>query len=297
MNIDICPGLVSTVDTGRWEFRQQFKDSFIPQPFSTLLPQHIRIMPAMAWLVQRALRFLLPSDDVDNVNNLVSIFHHEVWRALQRGAAAPFRRPPLPAELVRIIIQDAGFKVPDRVLATTKNKCAVHSHGPRISKVWFWSGPLTRTTLAHIAALQLVTVSGDQGWASDRSAGSWSWFDIGIFPAPPVQVSPEQVAKPEQDLSKDRSEADESWASAEMQNYFKEMDEGRWHLSHSNPIADRSLSHREGRVFTMDDDLWQDTKPGDVIAVRMCAQFGGWANNGARADLRTWKYFEPVIPM
>ncbi|KAF7799908.1 hypothetical protein EIP86_011150 [Pleurotus ostreatoroseus] len=255
----------------------------------------------MAWLLQLAQRFFLPQDDAvspkEEVDNTF-VYYHQVWRALQRGSSDSPNcslRPPLPPELVRIIIRYAGFKVPDSALATATNACQVSSRGPRATKVWFWGGPLTDTRLARIAALQLVTVSRDQGWVSDPTAGSWSWFDIGVFPAPPPARTNSEIADRGSSAGL-AAETDWSWISADIQNYFNDRDDGHWRYSHHNPM-EKPEGRREGPIFAMDDDIWQDVKTGSIVAVRMCAQYPGWQNKGSRAELRTWRYFEPVIPM
>ncbi|KAG9081134.1 hypothetical protein FRC07_014623, partial [Ceratobasidium sp. 392] len=48
------------------------------------------------------------------------------------------------------------------------------------SKTWMQSPPLTAQIISHVQSFQLFTDSHHQGWVSDPSAGSWSWFEIGL---------------------------------------------------------------------------------------------------------------------
>jgi hypothetical protein len=50
------------------------------------------------------------------------------------------------------------------------------------SKIWFKSKPVDRNFCYRVAQLQLCTESMDQGWVSDGTHGSWSWFEIVILP-------------------------------------------------------------------------------------------------------------------
>lgn len=47
--------------------------------------------------------------------------------------------------------------------------------------IWFKSKPITRDFCYRVAQLQLITESHDQGHVGDKTAGSWSWFEVSIF--------------------------------------------------------------------------------------------------------------------
>ncbi len=150
--------------------------------------------------------------------------------------------------------------------------------------MWFCSRNLSQDDLQNIAELQLVTWSCDQGWADDRSKGSWTWFDLGFFPSIPYSAE-----------DPDRKQKVMSWLQA-LPNGGKGNGSLReWHPSHRNPVADGALAWRAGRIFGRDKKLWGRARSGDVLAVRACAQFSGWENKAERGELRVWKWFESVI--
>jgi hypothetical protein len=61
--------------------------------------------------------------------------------------------------------------------------CTVYGNDDRIeSKIWFKSKPIDRSFCYRVTQLQLCTDSKDQGWVSDGTQGSWSWFEIVILP-------------------------------------------------------------------------------------------------------------------
>jgi hypothetical protein len=57
-----------------------------------------------------------------------------------------------------------------------------HATGDINRAIWFKSDPVTRDFCYRVAQLQLVTESHDQGSVGDKTAGSWSWFEVSIFP-------------------------------------------------------------------------------------------------------------------
>ena len=193
--------------------------------------------------------------------------YHQIWRAFLRGDDDPdHKRPPLPIELVRLISRFAGLCTPD---ATRTFICAkevqVRSYGPFETKLWFCTSPFDDFALKHVAAVQLLTTSNDQGWATDR--GSWTWFEWGVF------ANAEEAARRE----KARTES-----------------EG-WRLSHKNRGAEADPQELRGPVTTVDDDMWKDFAEGCVLAVRVCSRFPGWSNHAHRAEIKFWTWFEPVV--
>jgi hypothetical protein len=67
----------------------------------------------------------------------------------------------------------------------------------------------------------------------------------------------------------------------------------RWR-SHENALHGNGYEDREGSLFTPDHEMWQYLEPGDVIIVKACAQFGGWANFCRMAKLEFWELFDPI---
>ncbi|KAI0311486.1 hypothetical protein OF83DRAFT_755571 [Amylostereum chailletii] len=174
------------------------------------------------------------------------------------------RRAAIPTEIITSIVHFAGLKTLDTSLSTVNTKGVhVHSSGSAVSsKDWIWTSPLDSAALARIAAVQVITISSDQGWASYPEHGSYSWFDIGLL-------------RPSSDGNQ----------------------EVCWRTSHHNQLAKKESVRREGSVITMEDKMWDNVKVGDVIAVRVCAQFGGWVNNAEFGQIKVWNWFEPVIPV
>ncbi|KAI0088343.1 hypothetical protein BDY19DRAFT_193533 [Irpex rosettiformis] len=204
------------------------------------------------------------------VSNGPKIFlYHQIWRALLRGVDSPdLKRPPLPVELVRLISRLAGLCTPDstRVFICTK-QVNVRSNGPFEAKLWFCTSPFDDYALKHVAAAQLLTTSNDQGWASDR--GSWTWFEWGVF------ANAEEATN----LAK---------AKCESQG---------WTTSHKNRGAVQEPQELLGPVVTVDDGMWEGFAEGSVLAVRVCARFPLWANHAHRAEIKFWRWFEPVIDL
>jgi hypothetical protein len=63
--------------------------------------------------------------------------------------------------------------------------------------------------------------------------------------------------------------------------------------SHENVIEGDGYETIEGS-FTPDHEIWQHLEPGDVIIIKACARFPGWANYCQEAKLEFWEYFDPV---
>ncbi|KAI0340298.1 hypothetical protein BDW22DRAFT_1360236 [Trametopsis cervina] len=202
-------------------------------------------------------------------DNNMAVVWHQVWRALLRGEnERERRRPPLPIELVRLISRLAGLRVPDDSRSHIHSEeIVVRSDGPIATKLWFCTLPFDDFALAHVAAAQLTTTSHDQGWASESNPGSYTWFSWGVFPS--------------------RSEAE-----ARLKD---ESDAGPWRESHRNKAANPAAQDLEGPVVGVEDDLWDKFTIGSVIAVRVRAQYPAWANHAQHAEVKYWKWFEPVV--
>jgi hypothetical protein len=191
------------------------------------------------------------------------LLYHQLWRALFRGDNdIRHRRPPLPIELVDAVSRLAGFLVPDttRTFECTSS-VEIGSGGPFATKLWFCTQPLDLLASKQIAAMQLLTRSNDQGHADDPSAGSWTWFECGVF------------------------------ASLDEVTLLEKSGEGAdgWKMSHRNLVAEGTPQDLKGPVLTVGNGISTELTEGCVFAVRACARFGAWRNYGHRAELRFWK--------
>ncbi|KAI0084351.1 hypothetical protein BDY19DRAFT_898649, partial [Irpex rosettiformis] len=132
---------------------------------------------------------------------------------------------------------------------------------------WFCTSPFDDYALRHVAAAQLLTTSNDQGWAT--VPGSWTWFEWGIF------ANAEEAAR----LAKEK---------------YKSQ---RWTTSHRNLRAESKPQELSGPVVTVDNDMWKGFAEGSVLAVRICALTIYWECFAHRAEIKFWRWFEPVIDL
>ncbi|KAG5650804.1 hypothetical protein H0H81_011001, partial [Sphagnurus paluster] len=109
--------------------------------------------------------------------------------------------------------------------------------------------------LDKLVEIQLETNSRDQGWADDREAGSWSWFEIIVLDSPE-----KSVPKIQDGLSL-------VW------------------LSHYNSVGDKEYASRIGRSFGRKDDIFRGLEVGNALAVRVCVRFPKWENNASEGRL------------
>ncbi|KAK7434582.1 hypothetical protein VKT23_020118 [Stygiomarasmius scandens] len=117
------------------------------------------------------------------------------------------------------------------------------------SEIWFKSKPVTDSFCYRVTQLQLCTDSRDQGFADDKSKGNWTWFEIVILPD-------EQATEPRRN---------------------KDGKELAW-ISHNNQLANQDSTMHFGAIFDRRCELLVNLEVGDVLAVRACARFSGWAN-------------------
>ena len=145
-------------------------------------------------------------------------------------------------------------------LAATEQAIEVYANSATVvEEGWFASAPFARSDLARGSALQLVTYSQDQGWADFPDQGSWSWFDVCI---------------------------------ADAAFHVRTREDGsrlQW-TSHCNPITSEELGERRGKLFSPQHEIWSYLMEGDLILVKACARFPGWANYASRGDLFIWKF-------
>jgi hypothetical protein len=184
----------------------------------------------------------------------IYVFYTQIWLAL---------RHHLPEELVVYIACLAGMKVSDPTRTVVCNE-AVMVRCPsmrRHTAVWFHSGLLERKDVTRTAAMQLVTVSADQGWTTHAEEGPQSWFEFSV------------VADGASDTK---------------------MEAGEWWRSHENRMAYGAPNSVEGSVFDLGGHRTPALRAGHRIFVRVCAQHEQWENRGEKGELRFWRWFEPV---
>ncbi|KAK0567692.1 hypothetical protein OC861_002546 [Tilletia horrida] len=140
------------------------------------------------------------------------------------------------------------------------------SDGEHVDRVdWFRSEPLTPVFVNRLAQLQLCTNSRDQGWASQRDHGSWSWFEVALLDG--TTFTPRK---------------------------FPEGREMVW-ISHFNQLAEEKSTLHYGRTFDRRSELLANMDVGDVIQVRVCARFQGWKNFADSAWINTRLFKEDIF--
>lgn len=167
-----------------------------------------------------------------------------------------------------MISRYAELRVPDTARTfVSPSPLSVKSQSGFVSKLWFYTPPLDDMAVDHLAAVQLLTTSNDQGWATSSQGDSWTWFEVGVFKSPEELAQCEKVGQGEQG----------------------------WRWSHGNKGATSMTQDRKGRLVTAGEDILKRLGGGSVLAVRICAKYPMWANNAHRGELKFWKWFEPVV--
>lgn len=95
--------------------------------------------------------------------------------------------------------------------------------------------------------MKLFAESHDQGRVDNIAAGNWTWFELAIL------------------------ESDAATAPKVTEKGIKLV----W-TSHPNRFRSPQYGWKAGDTFNSERDLLNFLEAGNVIAVRMCARFGGW---------------------
>ncbi|KAI0797409.1 hypothetical protein BC629DRAFT_1592436 [Irpex lacteus] len=198
------------------------------------------------------------------------LLNHQIWRTLHRGndSLDPMqRRPPLPTEIVRMIVQLARISMNDSYVSNKSVK--VDGRVPFESQLLIHTPPLDASTIASLRTIQVFTRSKEEG-SLDNVLNYSTWFEWGIFPS--VEAARERNKTYEED--------------------------SKWWMSHSNKVGRGVAQVVQGRLISEVDYVWRDIglREGCVIAVRACATVPA-SNCVQRVEIRMWKGFEPVIPM
>ncbi|KAL7900614.1 Monophenol monooxygenase [Trichoderma sp. SZMC 28014] len=150
---------------------------------------------------------------------------------------------------------------------------SVHAYDSTIqTKIWFKSPPLTSRTIRRIRGLKLFAESHDQGWVDDETRGNWTWLELAI-------LENESETSPKRD--KDGNELT--------------------FTSHMNKIKSHTFEWLAGETFDRSRNLLRLLEAGNVIAVRLCAEYPNWAihaRNGYLVfDIDSDNYPVPIVPI
>lgn len=106
--------------------------------------------------------------------------------------------------------------------------------------------------------------SCDQGWASNRDAGSWTWFTAGVYP----KNQPEDEKPADEEAA--REKRDDRFLDREREIFRNDVASGEMKLHIVEWSADSENAEERKWVETLEN--------GDRVAVRAWAQFSGWQN-------------------
>jgi len=247
-------------------------------------PEEQDSSPAAYWRPKNETEILNPYD-FDIYQLEARLFHYyALARALECGSST---RPGLPVEIVLIIMQLSDCVVPSKCLSiSTSVKFLVESDAQsEVKKIWLATEPFTRESLSSIAALQVSTVSCNQGWVDNPNAGNYSWFEVAVGR---LKVEPYRSILVHDPVH--IRMLNESFVPS-----VDHLDEPVLWKSHYNTLQGRDEKRRTGTLFSRDHKMWDDVKEGDVLALQGCAQYPGWKCRGSHAEIIVWNYFVPTL--
>ncbi|KAG9122059.1 hypothetical protein FRC07_001715 [Ceratobasidium sp. 392] len=144
----------------------------------------------------------------------------------------------------------------------------VPSRGPEVAVPWFQTAPIPAEKCDQIVGVQLLTVSHDQGWVDDPTAGSWTWYQVHIL-----------IDETSRSRGKARSAGSTTW------------------VSHRNQIALSLSEHQKGQLFNSSHEMLSALHAGDCLEVTANAQFPGWTNYAEQGNLQIFIRWEPSSDM
>ncbi|KAG9123636.1 hypothetical protein FRC07_014432, partial [Ceratobasidium sp. 392] len=130
------------------------------------------------------------------------------------------------------------------------------------STTWVQTPPLDTRIISHIHSIQLFTDSKHQGWVSNPSHGSWSWFEIGVC------RMDESLGKL---IPKTMSDGSPAFWESHVHPVHRENDEDN-----------QGYKLRKGKRFGPRHQIWDHVEEGDILVAELKAQFPGWANHARR---------------
>ena len=141
----------------------------------------------------------------------------------------------------------------------------------KVSKQWFATEPLDVFTIGRIRALQLHTISHDQGNVDAPEREGTTWFEISVQKPSPIIAT--------------------AWLLCKNPSTKQDC---RW-LSHVNPSGQRTPQSLSGIVFYPLHELWSNLRSGYRIVVTAVARFPNSINAGLSARLVFWRFQSPAI--
>ncbi|KAF7976548.1 hypothetical protein HWV62_6199 [Athelia sp. TMB] len=178
-------------------------------------------------------------------------------------------------QLIAKVMKDGAFEIPPGAASeaeidqwvytlTSSSDCDVIAEDHTLaSKIWFTSPVLTQDVIEHIEDVRLFTKAHDQGGVDFPELGSWSWFDVLIL---------ESCDSTTPKVKNGRSLV---WASHRNETVTEDTDVD----------PEESYLPCPGAIFDKDHELLNSLDVGNVIAVRVCAQFKGWENHAQSGRL------------
>lgn len=169
----------------------------------------------------------------------------------------------------------------------------VSARGANLQRELVFATPiLDEATCSKLKGVQLSTSSCDQGWCDDPTAGSWSWFELGVIgPNEPTEDDPEGPPPHSSTMDKLKNVNDTTTIIsgaeyADLKPKFDEYSESVVFESHRNKAGTAEFQEYTGKVWVPDDELFKYIKPGVRIGVWACAQYGGWSNKVKQAKVQ-----------
>jgi hypothetical protein len=200
------------------------------------------------------------------------LFLYKLWWNLSQGSES---RPALPTELVIMIFRlaDCCVQIPSLNVSTLNDELfTARSHGPLVVRPWIHTVPITAPILKVLrpstVRLEIDITSRDQGFANSMAA-SYSWFEIGLHKCQDGGQGTEPRV-----VLRDGKEMPLVWV-----------------IRH-NEIATGKFKS-ETTVLDASHEVWRYLEEGDMLCLRVCAQYPAWANIVKNARFRFLKYFEP----
>jgi len=169
----------------------------------------------------------------------------------------------------------------------------VSARGANLQRELLFATPiLDEATCSKLKGVQLGTLSCDQGWCDDPTAGSWTWYELGVIgPNEPTEDDPEGPPPHSSTMDKLKNVKDTTIMIsgpeyADLKPKFDEYSESVVVESHRNKAGTAEFQEYAGKVWVPDDELFRYIKPGTRIGVWACAQYDGWSNKVKQAKIQ-----------
>ena len=190
----------------------------------------------------------------------------------------PFR-PALPAELIlQILDQPSRWVCSFQKAIPNSNQTEARPfrvpagrNGQPGVQVLLSTPAVTEDQLSGLRRIVFTFTSKDQGWSSypedyNTYRNTWSWFEVGVRPTNETESDPTRGFRPD-----------------EYQRY---------ELQRNRHAGKEPESYRI--EYGREDPITKNLKPGDVVDLLACAQFGGWENQVHAASIEMWSFDDPI---